>query len=414
MPKKSGKNSKKSGPKGASRSKKGKGGGQRRNAPAAVSSYVKQYVDFYGQGETLGLRGKLALYDVKTSGTAGDTSGFVGSTSAGAVAVRLSPTAPTTTTNAATYNTVNGFISPALDLISSAFTRYKAKKSIFHYLPLFTTNSTQQLIFGFAADPCHPLLSGSTATVPTFSQIESLSDSRPFAPWDEWKMDVSSKLGKEWLFLSGNSGDTTAGNDTARFDNWGSIGCVVATPSTATAERYGVLYLEFDIELKEFCPISGTRPALLTALKDKIKIHLKKHQAVKAQGLILENSQISTGIDVSSSVSSAYSPPPSSKPNYKELDLDGFLSRFQARRRDGETPGQIVTDLSESYILDARCIKLIFESGLLDYLSHPGCRHETESTDGCPELEEVLPQVGLMTLADVKKPSVSNFKIGLE
>jgi len=384
-------------------------------APAATSAYVKQYVDFYGTGETLGMRGKLALFDVSTSGNVGTFNGLVGGGSAiGVSACRLSPTSPTTTTTAVAYSSAVGFISPALDLLGSAFTRYKQKKAVFHYLPLFTTNSTQQLIFGFAADPCHPQLSASTATAPTFSGIESLSDSRPFAPWCEWKMDVSSKLTKEWLYLSSNSGDTTAGSDTARFDNWGSIACVVATAGTATAERYGVLYLEFDMEFKEFCPISVTRPSLLRALADKLNYHYEKHLARTAQGLSMENSQTSPGSDVLKCSSSSTLLPPSSKPNYKELDLDGFLLRFQARRRDGETPGQIVTDLSESYILDARCIKLIFESGLLDYLSHPGCRHETESTDGCPEPEEYVPQIGHMTLADVKKPSVSNFKIGLE
>lgn len=392
----------------------GKGGGHKR-APAAVSSFAKQYVSFYGTGETLGLRGKIALFDVSTSGTVGNTSGLIGATAGtGIIAARLSPTAALTTTNAPAY-TVNGFVSPALDLLASAFTRYKAKKSVFHYLPLFTTNSTQQLIFGFAADPCHPQLSSTTATLPTFVGIEALSDSRPFAPWDEWRMDVSERLPKEWLYTSSNSvGDGAAGSDTSRFDNWGSVGCVVSTPSTATAERYGVLYLEFDIELKEFCPISVSRPTLLLALQEKISHHLKKYQARTGQGEISVDSHASLDLECAAVNLCSSSPPPSSKPRYKELDLDGFLLHFQARRREGESPGQIVTDLSESFILDARCIKLIFESGLLDYLSHPGCRHETESTEGGSKDEEVVPQMSLMTLADVKKPSVSNFKIGLE
>ncbi len=312
-----------------------KGGGViRKSAPAAVSTFVKQWMSFYGSGETLGLKGKIALFDVSTSGNVGTNNALIGSGAQGVYACRLSPTSPTTTTTAVAYSTAIGFISPALDLLGSAFTRYKVKKNLFHYLPLFTTNSTQQLIFGFAADPCHPLLSASTATVPTFSGIESLSDSRPFAPWDEWTMDVSKKLPKDWLYLSSNSGDTTAGSDTARFDNWGSIACVTSTAGTATAERYGVLYLEFDIEFKEFCPISVTRPALLRALSDKLMYHAQRTHHEGRKGVSQESSEISASFnDVQGSCSrvltrSALLPTSHKGEGEKEVPVDPRPSMF--------------------------------------------------------------------------------------
>ncbi len=297
------KSTKKSGAGKASRGKvtvNKKGGGNKRTlAPAAVSNYVKQQISFYGSGDTLGMRGKIALFDVSTSGNAGTTNALIGGgASTGVYACRLSPTAPTVTNTTPAYSTTIGFISPALDLLGSAFTRYKVKRAKFHYLPMFTTNSSQQLIFGYAADPCHPLLSGSTAGIPTFAGIESLSDSRPFAPWCEWEMDVTKKLPKDWLYTSSNSGDTTAGSDTARFDNWGSIACVTSTPGTATAERYGVLYLEFDIEFMEFCPISVTRPSLLRVLAAKLMRHAEKPNHEGRKGVSTESSKISAPFNV--------------------------------------------------------------------------------------------------------------------
>jgi hypothetical protein len=270
----------KSSPKGRT-SKRAGGGGSRgamSSAPSAVSSYLKQSVGFRGTGDTLILHGVIAVYQIGQPAGAGSFSGIIDGSGSALSSSRLSPTGPVGVTNSPAYIAAP-FVSPALDLLGSAFTRYRVRRNIWRYRPQSGTNSTQQLVFAFAADPCHPLLSGTSAAIPTTSSLESLADSVPFAPWCSWDMDVSSKLTKEWLFLSAGgvgSGDSTAGSDTSRFDFWGSIGCVCATASAATAVNYGVMYLDFEIEFKEFCPISATRPSVLESLRRKIDFHIKR------------------------------------------------------------------------------------------------------------------------------------------
>jgi hypothetical protein len=135
------------------------------------------------------------------------------------------------------------------------------------------------MVFAFANDPCHPLVfPNGGSTLPTTAGLESLADSIPFAPWAAWSLDVSKKLTKEWLYTAVDSATSGGGDDetnvtTARFDSFGSYGLVVGTASTSTAVNYGVLYMEFSLEFREFCPISATRPASLLKLMRKIELH---------------------------------------------------------------------------------------------------------------------------------------------
>jgi hypothetical protein len=332
-------------------------GGGFSSAPAAMSDFLKQHIKFGGSGDTLNISGLIAVANIGHTATAGTFVGFVDGLGQAGGAIRLSPTNPATL-NSGGAAAVGGFVSQALDLLGSAFTRYKAKKLKFHYRPQSGTNSTQQLVFAFAADPVHPLI-GAASTVVTAQGLESLADSIPFAPWAPWDMDVSSKLDPvPWLYTDSNSiADGATPSETSRFDSFGSIGCFAATASTTTAANYGVLYMSFDMDFKEFCPISVTRPSLMR-LRDKIKAHMTRDpMTVK-------------------SVSSFSSPTFHSET--KVLDLAELVNTVQElRKRSDVTMHDAVRLVIKDRTLTAEACKLVHESGLSDLLyASEGADHE--------------------------------------
>lgn len=73
-------------------------------------------------------------------------------------------------------------------------------------------------------------------------------------------MDVTSKL-EDQLYYTYSDPSTSVGTFPERFSDFGVISCVGATTSAAADIPAGVLYMEVDVELREFCPISVTRPA---------------------------------------------------------------------------------------------------------------------------------------------------------
>jgi hypothetical protein len=284
--------------------------------------------------------------------------------------MRLSPTNPIGLNSATgTYGTA-AFISPALDLLGSAFTRYRAKKCCFHYRPQSGTNSTQQMVLAFAADPCHPLISPSTPALPSNGGLESLADSIPFAPWAAWDLDVSRKLSKEWLYTQESTDGSTSGSPDNRFDSFGSIGCTVSTASTTTAANYGVLYMEFDLEFKEFCPISVTRPSMLRALVDKINFHLSRHKSGTTK---MEEIRSTLNSELGDCVTTlATSSPTSEEPTKpRVIDFTDFIKMFRHLRAGGKTPGDCIQYISSQFILCAEAVELVFKSGLMDYLKYP-------------------------------------------
>lgn len=356
------------------------------SAPSAVSDMIRQYVNFSGSGETLRMGGVVALANVGTPALAGQFSGLIDGSGQDTAAMRLSPTSPLCLDNTTNY-TASAFVSPALDLLGSAFTRYRANKLRFHYRPQTGTNSTQQLVFAFAADPCHPLIAPSLPAQPSTAGLESLSDSVPFAPWASWGMDVSKKLTKEWLY-SGNSGDSdNSGSADSRFDCFGSIGCTVATQSGATAVNYGVLYMEFELEFKEFCPISVTRPSLLRSLQKKIALNLESHNVrafpiVRTQREPMADepeSVLNSFVGVSTVVNSSSSSLP--KQPTKALSKKEFLEVFRVLREQGMPVRECIKCISHSHSLGPEVINLIFQSRLEGHLS--------SSDDG-----QVEPEIG--------------------
>jgi hypothetical protein len=148
------------------------------------------------------------------------------------------------------------YTSPVFDLIASAFVRYRVNSLKFHYEPQAAATTSERLVFAFAEDPMHPILWN--ATVPTQTGLLALGDSVAFAPWRSWTMDVSRRLSKE-MFYTFTDPSTTVASFAERFSDFGCISCVTNSIGTTTAS--GILYMEIDIELLEFCPISVTLPA---------------------------------------------------------------------------------------------------------------------------------------------------------
>lgn len=338
------------------------------SAPSAVSDMIRQHIQFSGTGDTLSLRGLIAVANVGTPAVSGEFAGMIDGNSEPVYSMRLSPTNPIGLSGIGTYIN-SAFISPALDLLGSAFTRYRAKQCKFFYRPQSGTDSTQQMVFAFAADPCHPLIAPATLAAPSVAGLESLADSIPFAPWAAWDLDVSRKLSKEWLYTQESTDGSSSGSPDNRFDSFGSIGCVVSSASTSTAVNYGVLYMEFDLEFKEFCPISVTRPSMLRALSKKINFHLERHMS----GFTKEGNRSTLNCDSGDLCDDlTHSPPLPKEPTKpRELPLQDFIKIFQTLRRDNKSAGEAVSRISSCFVLTSECLELVFKSGLMDYLKYP-------------------------------------------
>jgi len=156
---------------------------------------------------------------------------------------------------------ITSYINPAWSLISSAFTRWRARKLIFKYMPQSTSTQADQLVFAFAADPNHPVVGLGETGIMTNATLLNVGDSIPFMPWKEWSLDVSDTLKKEAeLFVKETFEPTTVtgdGQDPAltRFNQAGVFACTHST-SQVTPVVYGVLYGCAEFELLEFCPIT--------------------------------------------------------------------------------------------------------------------------------------------------------------
>lgn len=162
---------------------------------------------------------------------------------------------------------LDGFITPIFDLIASAFVRYRLKRLAFHYEPQAAATDAEQMVFAFAADPVHPVLWNST--IPTADSMLALADSRAFMPWEPWTMDVTSRVDTKTIMYTYSDPATTVGTFSERFSDFGVISCTGAKLSQGAVASGGVLYMETEIELMEFCPISVTRPA---AAKHVVKL----------------------------------------------------------------------------------------------------------------------------------------------
>lgn len=249
---------------------------QMSGAPAGVSQDLQQFTNFYPSSNKKGIRihtcaaiSEVNREDTSAAGGALSQPGGVG------VSLQLNLTEPVRL-GVGGGASIDQFISPVFDLISSAFVRYKVNRLIFHYEPQSSATNGERLVFAFAEDPVHPVLWNST--VPTTTDLLALADSIAFMPWRGWSMDVSDTL-NDTLYYTYADPTTTVSNVTERFSDFGVLSCVGATASQGAVAKCGVLYMEIDFELIEFCPISTTDPASAIALRSLLKKSQKKNSS---------------------------------------------------------------------------------------------------------------------------------------
>lgn len=245
---------------------------------AGYSSYRRQRTTFAGK-ENLPVKYSIAIYQIGTGAATIDglrgSSGVANQTSC--ARLNLIDQYGYTVAGASTQNP---FLSPEPDLLTSSFTRFRATSLRFRYEPQSGTDTQEQSVFAFAADPAHPLINTTSGTQ---AKLLSVADSIPFAPWRAWELDVSRSLDKNvWLWTSDllTAGSTT-NDQLERLNALGCIGCIASIAGTAgTGDVFGVLYMDITVEYKEFCPISVTRPSLIWNLVRKSLIHspdFKRH-----------------------------------------------------------------------------------------------------------------------------------------
>lgn len=247
-------------------------------APVAVSRDLQQYTQFASSGDGLVMRtcAPISIIRREASNVSIPSGNYpfgalvndaVGNLNFQAAAMRLSPTAPYSRLNATLFPVK--FTSPVWDLIGSAFTRYRVKKLSFHYEPQSSAVAGERMVFAFAADPEHPILSKNDLVQ---RELLALADSVAFMPWKEWSMDVSHRLERDRLFYTFVE---PFGEAVDRFSTFGIISCMTDAQS-ATSREAGVLYMESEIEFVQFCPISTMAPEAAVVLADSIMSNHRK------------------------------------------------------------------------------------------------------------------------------------------
>ncbi len=228
-------------------------------AAVAVSRDLQQYTSFSAgrSRDSLRMRTCAAIAQIQRS-TSATTVGCGLQLPSGnqGTSLQLNLTQPALLQPTGTKSN-EGFVSPVFDLIASAFVKYRVNSLRFHYEPQASATTTERLVFAFAEDPMHPLLWN--ATPPTSSSLLALADSEAFAPWRSWSMDVSHRVNNQ-EFYTLTDPSTTVASFAERLSDFGVISCVTSSVA-GTSTICGVLYMEIEIELIEFCPISVTLPA---------------------------------------------------------------------------------------------------------------------------------------------------------
>lgn len=229
---------------------------QMQGAPAGVSQDLQQFTHFLPSGnrEHLRMHACAAICQIDKIANGG---GALRPASGAQISGQLNLTAPAWLASAGTKSEQD-YVSPVFDLIGSAFVRYKVNKCVFHYEPQSSATTDERLVFAFAADPLHPVLWN--ATPPSQTDLLALADSIAFAPWRSWSMDVTEKLLDKTILYTYSDSATTVGEFNERFSDFGVISCVSDTVSGTTA-FCGVLYMDLDVTLMEFCPIVNVSPA---------------------------------------------------------------------------------------------------------------------------------------------------------
>lgn len=237
-------------------------------APVAVSDDIQQSVRF-GAGDNPGdlrIHATIPLYQVCSGWTSGILTipgGFVSTADPTTLippetSVQLGIGIGLHSNNQLTFP----YLSPAVSLISNAFTRYRMRKLQFIYEPQSSTIVQDRTVFAYAEDPRHPLFyAPNDASQLSSGKLLALSDSIAFAPWRSWSLDVSKSVTQNLMYTAIVDTSPYLGQpqlSDQRFSMFGTIGCVTSNTTYTGPVIYGILYARMEVDLVEFCPIVQT------------------------------------------------------------------------------------------------------------------------------------------------------------
>ena len=232
-------------------------------APAAVSDNIQQYVTFSGgKGKSsLTMSALVPLAQICSNGHDGTdpiSGGFqvLNPQTSNLVNVdylELSVLGARNETIAVNDDDTIAWISPVFKYEALLFTRYRVKSLEFVYEAQSATDIHDRLVFAYAEDPNHPLITPDETSSPNIQEnLLALENSVAFAPWRTWSMDVSDVCRSDLLYTAAQT------DSVERLTNFCAIGCIPSTTYTSTqaVTVYGILYIRATIEFTEMCPIA--------------------------------------------------------------------------------------------------------------------------------------------------------------
>lgn len=160
---------------------------------------------------------------------------------------------------------------PQLSRQVSCFSRYRLTKLRFIYDPIGSTASAVRLAFAYSNDPLSPAFYSALGFDYTaYNSLLTIPGSRAFSPWMGWSQNVA--VDDNWKYVDNSASDTIAAAN-VRQEAYGVIMCL-ADSNPGTDYTYGILSIDFSIDLLDPCPlptVPTTNLALHSSLEEESK-----------------------------------------------------------------------------------------------------------------------------------------------
>lgn len=158
---------------------------------------------------------------------------------------------------------------PQLSRQVSCFSRYRLTRLRFIYDPIGSTASAVRLAFAYSNDPLSPAFYSALGFDYTaYNSLLTVPGSRAFSPWMAWSQNVA--VDDNWKYVDNSASDTIAAAN-VRQEAYGVIMCL-ADSNPGTDYTYGILSIDFSIDLLDPCPlptVPTTNLALHSSLDSK-------------------------------------------------------------------------------------------------------------------------------------------------
>lgn len=186
-----------------------------------------------------------------------------------------------------------------LQILASAFSKYRVSDMKLHYMPTCPTSYDAQVALAFATDVDHPVLglrsyyTGGGAIPPNFNTIKLSSNSVVFAGWLPWSAEFICEKHQEYYTFNNTKADrgisTSLTSIPSMQDRWSYFGCISGAASGVNTGTLGELFWEQTVELSDFSPITLTASTLgRMMLNDLMKGFMKVADTPSPQ-LVLES-----------------------------------------------------------------------------------------------------------------------------